>query len=95
MKKRKHQKEEFKEFRSNEKSPYKTIKTTLKSILCNKEIIQSVLNELVFEYCVPRVHGEAEGYIQYKRDVSNMHIPIAHPNFSDYKHKTLELKPWF
>jgi hypothetical protein len=22
------------------------------------------LNELVFEYCVPRVHGEAEGYIQ-------------------------------
>jgi hypothetical protein len=53
------------------------------------------LNELVFEYCVPRVHGEAEGYIQYKRDVSNMYTPIAHPNFSDYKHKTLELKPWF
>ena len=53
------------------------------------------LNELVFEYCVPRVHGEAEGYIQYKRDVSNMYTPMARPNFSDYKHKTLELKPWF
>jgi hypothetical protein len=53
------------------------------------------LNELVFEYCVPRVHGEAEGYVQYKRDVSNMYTPIARPNFSDYKHKTLELKPWF
>jgi hypothetical protein len=27
--------------------------------------------------------------------VSNMYTPIARPNFSDYKHKTLELKPWF
>ena len=61
------------------------------------EIRQQIieLNELVFEYCVPRVHGEAEGYIQYKRDVSSMYTPMARPNFSDYKHKTLELKPWF
>ena len=53
------------------------------------------LNGLVFEYCIPRIHGEAEGYIQYKRDVSNMYTPISRPMFSDYKHKTLELKPWF
>jgi hypothetical protein len=24
-----------------------------------------------------------------------MYTPMARPNFSDYKHKTLELKPWF
>jgi hypothetical protein len=53
------------------------------------------LNNLVYEYCIPRIHGEAEGYIQYKRDVSNMYTPISRPMFSNYKHKTLELKPWF
>jgi hypothetical protein len=55
----------------------------------------SDLNALVLDYCIPKIYGEAEGYIHYKRDVSNMYTPISHPSYSDYKHKTLELKPWF
>jgi hypothetical protein len=47
MKKKK--KDEFKEFRNNDKSAYKTFKIPLKTILCNKELIQPVINKLVFE----------------------------------------------
>jgi len=47
MKKKK--KNEFKEFRNNDKSAYKTFKIPLKTILCNKELIQPVINQLVFE----------------------------------------------
>jgi hypothetical protein len=53
------------------------------------------LNDLIYDYCIPRIFSEAEGYIIYKHDVSNMYMPMARPNFNDYKHKTLELKPWF
>jgi hypothetical protein len=55
----------------------------------------SDLNNLVFDYAVPKIYSEAEGYIHYKKDVSNMYTPISRPQFNGYKHKTLELKPWF
>jgi hypothetical protein len=45
----KKKKEDFKEFRNNEKSAYKTLKIPLKTILLNREIIQPVINSLVFE----------------------------------------------
>ena len=47
MKKKK--KDEFKEFRNNDKSAYKTFKIPLKTILCNKELVQPLINNLVFE----------------------------------------------
>ena len=47
MKKKK--KNEFKEFRNNDKSAYKTFKIPLKTILCNKELVQPLINNLVFE----------------------------------------------
>ncbi len=47
MKKKK--KGEFKEFRNNEKSAYKTFKIPLKTILLNREITQPLINHLVFE----------------------------------------------
>jgi hypothetical protein len=49
MKVKKKKKEEFKEFRNNEKSAYKTLKIPLKTILLNRDIIQPVINNLVFE----------------------------------------------
>ena len=48
MAKKKKLKDEFKEFRKNEKSAYKTFKIPLKTILHNQEI-QPILNHLVFE----------------------------------------------
>ena len=45
----KKKKEVFQEFRKNDKSAYKTLKIPLKTILLNREIIQPVINSLVFE----------------------------------------------
>ena len=47
--KKKKLKDEFKEFRNNDKSAYKTFKTPLKTILLNRDMIHPVINNLVFE----------------------------------------------
>jgi len=49
MVKKKKQKDEFKEFRNNEKSAYKTFKIPLKTILLNSDVMQPLINNLVFE----------------------------------------------
>lgn len=53
------------------------------------------LNTLVLNYAVNQVYGEAEGYMNYKRDASNMYTPIALPVMSKTNDKQLELKKWF
>ena len=45
----KKKKEVFQEFRKNEKTAYKTLKIPLKTILLNRETIQPIINNLVFE----------------------------------------------
>ena len=47
--KKKRLKDEFKEFRNNDKSAYKTFKIPLKTILLNCNEVQPVVNNLVFE----------------------------------------------
>jgi len=49
MVKKKKVKEEFQQFRNNDKSAYKTLKIPLNTILCNKDEVQPILNELVFD----------------------------------------------
>jgi hypothetical protein len=49
MVKKKKPKDEFKDFRNNEKSAYKTFKIPLKTILLNRDTTQSLINNLVFE----------------------------------------------
>lgn len=49
MKIKKKKKEDFKQFRNNEKSAYKTLKIPLKTILLNRDIIQQLINHFVFE----------------------------------------------
>ena len=34
------------------------------------------LNEMITTYCVPKILSELEQYIQYKKDVSNLYVPI-------------------
>jgi len=52
------------------------------------------LNELVINYCVPKIHSEVEGYINYKRDASSLAVPLDNPKF-EYTDKTLELQKFF
>ena len=52
------------------------------------------LNNMVVDYAIPQVMGEANSYIKYKKDSSMMHMHHKRP-MSTYRDKTLELKPWF
>lgn len=52
------------------------------------------LNRLVCDYAVPQVFGEAEGYMNYKRDISTMAKPMQRP-LSTYHNNTLETKRFF
>ena len=53
------------------------------------------LNQSVLNYVVPRVYGEAKGYLTYLRDVSTLVVPLAPPVNSVSYDRTLELKPFF
>lgn len=54
------------------------------------------LNEMVVNYCVERVYGEAQGYMKYLDDVSTLAVPIAHPVMSSQNDKRNYLmKTWF
>ena len=80
-----------------------TLKVIMRSVFLQSstnlptQITQQIqsLNDLVVTYCVKQIYGEAQGYINYKRDVSTMYTPIDRPVQPDYNNKTLELKPWF
>lgn len=51
------------------------------------------LNKLVLQYCIKDVYNEAEAYLKYKNDVSNLAVPMKRPAFVSNKgDKVLELK---
>ena len=53
------------------------------------------LNKLVMEYSIKQILGEADGYMKYKRDASNMYTLLPTPILETTKDKVLELKKWF
>jgi len=53
------------------------------------------LNKIVWDYCIPQVYGEAQGYKQYIIDASTMYTPIPPPIMAKNNDKELILKPWF
>ena len=53
------------------------------------------LNDLVLNYAVNQVYGEADGYMKYKRDASTLVIPLSTPILTYSNDKQLELKHWF
>jgi hypothetical protein len=57
MVKKKKLKDEFKGFRNNDKSAYKTLKIPLKSILLNRDLVQPVINNLIFEMNDLMIHS--------------------------------------
>ena len=79
-----------------------TLKIIMRSIFLqnaknnNSNITQQIqnLNDLVLEYAVPQVYGEAEGYLKYKHDISTLATPLM-PPVSTYHSNLLELKKLF
>jgi hypothetical protein len=59
-----------------------------------KEQVEA-LNKIVFDYCIPQIYGECQGYRKYIEDASTMYTPIAHPVLTKNNDKELVLKPWF
>ena len=55
----------------------------------------AALNGLVLDYAIGQVYGEAEGYMKYIRDASEMYTPMARPVMSTVNDKQLVLKKWF
>jgi hypothetical protein len=53
------------------------------------------LNDLVLKYAVHQVYSEAQGYIKYLYDASNMYTPIAPPIMASTNDKQLQLKTFF
>jgi len=52
------------------------------------------LNNFVVNYSIPQIYNEAESYIKYKQQVSNIANPIDLPK-SSYHSNTLIMKPFF
>ena len=52
------------------------------------------LNSLVWDYTIPKVYGEAIGYLKYLEDQSRLVVPLELPQQPDRVYKQLELKPY-
>jgi hypothetical protein len=52
------------------------------------------LNNMVVDYCVPKIFGELKGYMQYKVDASTLVVPMVNP-VSTYNSKELVLNNFF
>jgi hypothetical protein len=54
------------------------------------------LNNRVLEYCIHQVHGEAQGYMNYLRDVTSISVPLEPPAM-DYtpNRRTHKMPEWF
>lgn len=80
-----------------------TLKVIMRSIFLSYSANQpnnvqdqvKALNQLVLNFCIQQVYGEAQGYMKYINDASTLVVPISHPVMSSTSDKQLELKPWF
>jgi hypothetical protein len=93
MKVKKKKKEEFKEFRNNEKSAYKTFKIPLKTILHNHKVIQPHINDLVFimNDLVIHTYQFIRLYVLYCY-TNNKNIPTINETFILYCIKSLGIR---
>ena len=89
----KKKKQEFQDFRNNEKSAYKTLKIPLKTILLNRDTIQPIINNLVFEMNNLVIHAYQfiRLYILYCFTNNNI-LPELNDTFISYCIKTLGLR---
>jgi hypothetical protein len=55
----------------------------------------SELNDIVLKYAVYQVYSEAQGYLKYLYDASNMYTPMTPPVMASTNDKQLQLKTFF
>ncbi len=93
MKVKKKKKEDFKEFRNNEKSAYKTFKSPLRTILLNRDMMHPVINHLVFEIndLVIHTYQFIRLYVLHHY-INNETLPTIDGTFILYCIKTLGLR---
>ena len=60
-----------------------------------QQITATDLNNLVVNFCVPKILPEIDAYIKYKNDVSTLVVPIDRPVQTDFKFKSNEFKRFF
>ena len=81
-----------------------TLKIIMRSIYLQNALNQpnniqkqlKALNQLVLDFCIPQVTGEAEAYIKYRNDVSYLPTPLQRPAYiSTAGSNSLEMKKWF
>ena len=54
------------------------------------------LNNMVLDYCIPHVYGEAQGHLKYLNDVSTMYVPLATPIMASQNDKrNYRMPSWF
>jgi hypothetical protein len=86
-------KEKFESFRSLEKSPYKTIKIPLKTILLDHKEIQPIVNELVFEMNDLVIHSYQFIRLYILHCYTNSKpLPVIDDQFISYCIKTLGIR---
>ena len=63
----------------------------------NKEYTEQIeaLNQLVIDYCVPKIYNEIKSYMKYKRDVSQLAQPMQNPISTNYRNDSVEFKTFF
>ena len=54
----------------------------------------TTLNDIVIDYCVPKVYSELMAYIKYKEDITTLAVPMNHPIHLSVD-KTVELNRFF
>jgi len=54
------------------------------------------LNQMVLDYAVPKVYGEAQGYIKYLHDASTLVVPLAAPVCdTQFDKRNYKMPKWF
>lgn len=93
MKARKKKKDEFREFRNNELSAYKTFKIPIKTLLHNRDLVQPAVNNLVFEMNDLMIHTYQfiRLYVLNTYNI-NQSLPIIDETFILYCIKTLGVR---
>ena len=85
-----------------DKQDYDQLKMIMRSIFLQNALHQDhdikqqiqTLNDLVLEYCIPRVYSELISYLKYKEDISTLAVPMDNPVHLSVD-KTVELNRFF
>jgi hypothetical protein len=54
------------------------------------------LNQMVLDHSIPKVYGEAQGYIKYLHDASTLVVPLAAPVCdTQFDKRNYKMPKWF